>query len=255
MISSPSNPRIKHLVRLRTRRARDADGVTLVEGHAELGRARDAGVRIRAVFHDPGVVDASRFPTALEVVAVSPAALAKVAMRSSTEGFVAVVDRPGTALADLVPGARPLVLVVEAVEKPGNLGAMLRTADAAGVGAVLIADPTTDLANPNVVRASLGCVFTVPAAVAPAGDVISWMRGHSIRLCATTPAGEVGLFDADLTGPLAIAIGAEHAGLGAELLAAADLKIRIPMAGTADSLNASVAAGIALFEAVRQRRA
>ncbi|NND84339.1 MAG: RNA methyltransferase [Acidimicrobiia bacterium] len=254
MIASPQNKRIKHLTTLRKRRIRDAEVVTLVEGLTEFQRASQAGAVVREVYFDPTVVDEARFAAAAATFAVSPEALAKAAMRDSTEGFVAVVEQPGTALDSLDLPPDPLVLVVEAVEKPGNLGAMLRTADAAGVDAVLVADPETDVWNPNVVRASLGCVFTVPIGVGSTSEVLAFLSSKGIRVCATTPDTDTSLYDSDLTGSVAIAIGAEHDGLSPAFLEAADLPVRIPMAGAADSLNASVSAAVALFEAVRQRR-
>ncbi len=253
MITSTSNPRIKHLIRLRKRRDRDAEGVTLVEGLTELRRAAAADVPIRSIYYNPDVADASRFPEAFEVHTVSAEALGRTTMRDSTEGFVAIVECLTPSLGELSLGPAPLLLVVEAVEKPGNLGAMLRTADAAGVDAVVMADPATDIWNPNVVRASLGCVFTVPIAVATTPEVTAWLRADGIALCATSPDAEQTLYDADLTGRVAIAVGAEHAGLSPVFMGEADIPIRIPMAGAADSLNASVAAAVALYEAVRQR--
>lgn len=255
MISSTANPRIKHLIRLRRRRDRDREGVTLVEGLTELHRAATAQVPIRSIYYNPDVADASQFPEAVEVLKVTAEALGRATMRDSTEGFVAVVECRTPSLGDLRIGPEPLLLVIEAVEKPGNLGAMLRTADAAGVDAVVMADPATDIWNPNVIRASLGCVFTVPIAVATTAEVTAWLGAGGIALCATSPDAEQSLYDADLKGSVAIAVGAEHAGLSPAFLEAADISIRIPMAGAADSLNASVAAAIALYEAVRQRTA
>lgn len=254
MIASPQNKRIKYLTTLRRRRTRDAEAVTLVEGLAELRRASDAGAVIREVYFDPSVVDEVDLPPAGTTFETSPEALAKAAMRESTEGLVGVVEQPSTELAHLHLPSEPLLLVVESVEKPGNLGAMLRTADAAGADAVLVADPRTDVWNPNAVRASLGCVFTVPIGVGSTDDVLTFVGSHGVRLCATTPDTSLDLFDADLTGALAIAVGAEHRGLSGAFLRAAASPVRIPMAGSVDSLNASVSAAIALFEAVRQRR-
>jgi RNA methyltransferase, TrmH family len=145
-------------------------------------------------------------------------------------------------------------LVAEAIEKPGNLGTMLRTADAVGCDAVIVADPTTDAFNPNVVRASTGTLFTVPLAVSSTPELLTWLRGRSVAVAATTPDTDVLLWDADLTGPVAVVVGAEQYGLSPAWLEQADLRIRIPMAGRADSLNAAMASGIVLYEAIRQRR-
>ncbi len=224
-----------------------------MEGLTELRLAASAGVSIRSVFHDPALADVSLFAGAHEVIATSPDALARAAMRGSTEGFVAVVDQRECSLAALDTHPDPLVLVIESIEKPGNLGAMLRTADAAGASAVIVADPTTDVWNPNVIRASLGSAFTVPIGVGSTSEVLGWLLDRHISLCVTTPGADHSLFDTDLTGAVALAIGAEHAGLSSAFLEAADHPVRIPMFGTADSLNAAVAAAISLYEAVRQR--
>jgi RNA methyltransferase, TrmH family len=147
----------------------------------------------------------------------------------------------------------PLLLVAESIEKPGNLGTMLRTAEAAGAAGVIVADPTTDPFNPNVVRASLGTLFTVPLAVADSAAVVAHLRRHGVRILAATPAGAVAHHAADLTGAVAIVIGSEQYGLTDTWLDAADQRVVIPMPGSVDSLNAAMAAGVLLFEAVRQR--
>jgi TrmH family RNA methyltransferase len=158
-------------------------------------------------------------------------------------------------LADLaLPAPDPVVLVCERVEKPGNLGAMLRTADAAGVEALIAADPVTDWGNPNLVRASKGTVFSVPVASDPTADVLAWLDRHGIALVATTPDTDLDFTDVDYTGPVAIAVGAEKYGLTDRVLDHAAHKVRIPMVGKANSLNVATSAAIVLYEAVRQRR-
>src|SRR5690606_16644614 len=152
-----------------------------------------------------------------------------------------------------LPAVTPLVLVCEAVEKPGNLGAMLRTADAAGVHAVVAADPVTDWGNPNLVRASKGTVFSVPVASDPTDAVVAWLERTGTPLVAATPEGEVEHTEVDYTGPVAVAVGAEKHGLGPALLAAARHRVRIPMQGRANSLNVATSAAILLYEAVRRR--
>jgi TrmH family RNA methyltransferase len=147
----------------------------------------------------------------------------------------------------------PLYLVVEAIEKPGNLGTLLRGADAAGCAGVIVCDPVTDLFNPNVVRASTGVIFSVPCVVAEKERALEWLRGKGVRIVATTPAADTLYTDADLRGPLAVVMGGEQYGLSEFWLKNADLPVRIPMAGQADSLNVAMAAIITLFEAVRQR--
>ncbi len=268
VITSPANPRIKDLVALRRRRDRERSGTTLLEGYEELAVALADGVVPLGLYHCRELMrdavaqgDAVRRVAALgvPVTRLSRAAFEKAAYREGPDGFLAVVPQPGGALGDLdavLAGAQvPFVLVCEHVEKPGNLGAMLRTADAAGVHAVIAADPVTDWGNPNVVRASKGTVFTVPVAQAPTSQVLAWLAARGIPLVATTPDTDLVHTDAPLTGPVAIAVGAEKTGLSAEALSGASCRVRIPMAGRADSLNVSTSAAIVLFEAVRQRNA
>lgn len=260
VVSSPHNPRVKHLVRLRDRRERDRTGAFLVEGGRELRRALDGGVPITELYvcpplfpggDDGGVVAAAREAGA-DVVELTGAAFAKASYRDRPDGLLAVARRPSTAL-DRLRLADAFLLVVESIEKPGNLGTMLRTADAAGMNGVVVSDPTTDPFNPNVVRASLGALFTVPLAVGSTPETIAALRGAGVRLVATSPAGGPAPWEVDLTGPVGIVVGAEHEGLSDAWLAAADVRVRIPMAGRVDSLNAAVAAAVTVFEAVRQR--
>jgi RNA methyltransferase, TrmH family len=259
-LTSPSNPRVKELVALRRRRARDGGAVTLVEGHAELVMALDAGVRPRSLFWCPALVDPDQLGTVdraaglgAEVVRLGREAFAKVAYRQSPDGWLAVVPAVPSALGRLALDARPLLLVCEGVEKPGNLGAILRTADAAGVTAVIAAGPVTDWGNPNLVRASKGTVFSVPVASAGSSEVLDWLADRSLPVVAATPDAETLLVDADLTGPVAIAVGSEKDGLSGPWLARAATRVRIPMLGRADSLNVATAAAILVYEAVRQR--
>ena len=262
-ITSSSNPQIKDLVRLRDRRHRDRSGTFVVEGYREVTRALDAGVEIerlyisRDLFLGPNEdeVIARVAELGAPVIDVAPDPFTKAAYRDRPEGLLAVATQFETSLDSLELAPEPLVLVVEGIEKPGNLGTMLRTADAAGCEAVIVCDPTTDPFNPNVVRASTGMLFVVPLAVASSEDAIEWLRSKRITTFATTPDATMLHTDADLTGGIAIVVGTEQYGLSDMWLEQADHRIRIPMAGAADSLNAAMAAGIALFEAVRQRNA
>ena len=261
-ITSPSNPRLKGLVALRRRRAREQSGTTLVEGYEELRLALDAGVVPRAVYHcddlmlDPAaqrdVLDAAR-ALGSDVVRLSRTAFERTAYREGPDGFLAEVPAPGVALDELDLGPHPLVLVCEGIEKPGNLGAMLRTADAAGVDAVVAVDPVTDWGNPNVVRSSKGTVFSVGVAATDLPGLLRWLGGHGIRLIATTPDTPTLHTQADLTGPVAIAVGAEKHGLTDAALEAAHTRVRIPMAGLVNSLNVATSAAVVVYEAVRQR--
>ncbi|HEV2375644.1 MAG TPA: TrmH family RNA methyltransferase, partial [Streptosporangiaceae bacterium] len=182
-----------------------------------------------------------------------PAVFAKLAYRESPDGWLAVVSAVRTDLGRLALGERPLVLVCEGLEKPGNLGAILRTADAAGVAAVVAADPATDWGNPNVVRASKGTVFSVPVATASSDEALHWVAEQGLRLVATTPGGGVPLTEADLAGPVAVAVGSESHGLSPRWLARAEVALQIPMFGQADSLNVATAVAVVAYEAVRQR--
>jgi TrmH family RNA methyltransferase len=266
-ISSPQNPRVKQLVKLRDRRSRDEAGVFLVEGYREIRRAMEKGAKIRELYYSPDWFLGANEPELIsraaaagaESVELSKEAFAKAAYRERPDGLLAVAPQWKTTLAELgasLPAdgaAPPFLLVVEAIEKPGNLGTILRSADAAGCHGIIVCDPVTDLFNPNVVRASTGVLFSVPCAVAEGPEVAAWLRGRKIRIAATTPAAALLYTEADLRGPLAVVMGSEQYGLSEFWLKNADLCIRIPMAGQADSLNVAMATIIALFEAVRQR--
>jgi TrmH family RNA methyltransferase len=260
-IESVENPKVKDAVRLRERRAREKAGRFLVEGAREILRALGAGLRPVTLFVDPAVVAASETgsraleaarATGVRPFELSRAAFAKIAMREERDGVVAVFPIPDVAPERLRLGPAPLVLCVAGVEKPGNLGAVLRSADAFGVDA-LVVEGGADLWNPNVVRASLGCLFTVPLAEVPAGRLVPWLREARLRIVASTPEGGVAPEEVPLTGPVAIVLGGEERGLDAATLADADTRVHIPMHGSIDSLNVSVAAGVLLYEAVRQR--
>jgi TrmH family RNA methyltransferase len=263
IITSPANARLKSLLALRRRRAREDAGLTLIEGYDELSLALDAGVVPRTVYHCPELMldpvlqqDVLRRVQALgsDTQQLGRAAFEKVAYREGPDGFLAVVDSVVRSCADLSVGPAPLALICQGVEKPGNLGAMLRTADAAGVEAVVAVDPVTDWSNPNLVRASKGTVFSVPVASAGAPEALTWLADHGIALAATTPDTDLDYTDVDYTGPVAVAVGAEKYGLTDEILDAAEYKIRIPMAGRANSLNVATSAAVVIYEAVRQRR-
>jgi RNA methyltransferase, TrmH family len=259
-ITSPANPRVKQLVALRRRRARDEAGVTLVEGRAEIELALAAGVRPRSLYYCPALASpggpdlaARAREVGADVVRVGRPVFEKVSYREGPDGWLAVVPAVEMSLAHLVLGPRPLIVACAGLEKPGNLGAILRTADAAGVVAVIAADPVTDWGNPNVVRASKGTVFSVPVASATSAEVLAWIAAHSLQVVAATPDAAQLVTEADLTGPTVIAVGAEQAGLPGDWLDRADVRVRIPMFGRADSLNVSTSAAIILYEAVRQR--
>jgi TrmH family RNA methyltransferase len=260
-LTSPSNPRIKAVARLRDRRERQASGQTLVDGARELRRALEAGIAvIEAFVCEPLLAgeDARMALTALRdrrvpLTTVSPAVFAKIAFGDRTEGLVAVITTPPLALDAIRLPADALVVVIEDVEKPGNVGAILRSADGAGANAVIAASPRTDLGNPNVIRASAGTIFAVPLAAAPTAEVIAWLREREVRILAALVDGGRPYTDADLTGPVALVVGAEAEGLGGAWQGPGIEAVHVPMLGIADSLNVSVTAAVLLYEARRQR--
>ncbi len=260
-ISSLQNPRVKQLVKLRDRRPRDEAGVFLVEGYRELRRALEKGVRFQEVYFSPEWFLGENEPALLEQAAAAGAALfelskdafGKVAYRERPDGLLGVAPQWKRTLSDLSLPASPFLLVVEAIEKPGNLGTILRSADAAGVDAVIVCDPVTDIFNPNVVRSSTGVLFSVPVVIADSQTVHGWLKEKGIRSAATTPSAQALYTATDLRGPLAIVMGSEQYGLSDFWLRESDAQVRIPMAGQADSLNVAMATIITLFEAVRQR--
>jgi TrmH family RNA methyltransferase len=262
-LQSRQNPRVQSLARLRERAARDATGRFLVEGERELGRALGRAGTVEEIYFCPEYFRAGRggdLPGRAEKAGVplcqlAPAAFDKVSRREGPDGWLGVARAWPHGLEDLGATNLSLVLVAEGVEKPGNLGALLRGADAAGAQAVLVCDPVTDLFNPQVVRNSQGALFSVPVAAADAATILAFLRARGLAVVAATPdVTAPAYWDADLRGPLAVVVGAESAGLSAAWLAAATTRVRIPMAGAADSLNVSVAAALVLFEAARQRR-
>ena len=267
LLSSPQNPRIKQLVRLQQKAsARRALGLTLVEGLRELSIAVAAGGSVAAVYVCPELAGETGRRAVQRLFAGAPAApewlevtrpvFEKVAYREGSDGVLAVLRTPARTLASLPLPANPLLLVLEAVEKPGNLGAILRTADAAPLDAVLVGDPRTDLYNPNAIRASIGCVFSVPVVAAPMTDILEFMREKQIRSYAAALApGAVPYTACDFRAPTALLLGTEAEGLSDATRAACDETIIIPMMGRIDSLNVSVAGAVLAFEAVRQRQA
>jgi len=260
-ITSLQNPRIKQLVRLRDRRPRDEAGVFLVEGYRQIRRALEKNIRLAELYFSPEWFLGENEPALIEQARVAGAqifeltkdAFAKVAYRERPDGLLVVAPQWRNTLESLSLKKEPFLLVVEAIEKPGNLGTILRSADAAGVDAVIVCDPVTDIFNPNVVRSSTGVLFSVPVVIAESQLARAWLRERGVRAVATTPAAETLHYDADLRGPLAIVMGSEQYGLSEFWLKESDARVRIPMAGQADSLNVAMAAIITLFEAVRQR--
>ncbi len=254
-ITSTANPRIKAFAKLKTARDRRTTGLFLIEGRREVARAIAAHVDIETLLLCPELLNGPLLvPPDIETVELAPDPMARVAMRENPPGSIAVARQFDTSLDQLALGSDPLLLIAERIEKPGNLGAMMRTADAVGVDAIVVADAITDIFNPNVVRASQGALFSVPIAVASSGAAIAWAAANSISIVGGYPSANTELWAVNMTGPTALLIGAEDVGISSVWSNVA-MPVRIPMAGAADSLNASVSAAVLLFEAVRQRRA
>ena len=258
-VTSAQNPKFKNLLSLQEKsRTRREQGLFVVEGRRELEHCLEAGFRARTVFVREDLLPELE-PLAARAgcpaVLLSPALYAKAAYREGTEGIIAEMEAQERRLEDLALGEAPLVVVLESVEKPGNLGAVLRSADAARADAVLVCDPRTDLWNPNLIRASLGGIFTVPTVSCTSEEAIAWLRARGIRILTAQLQDSSWYYDIDMTVGTALVMGTESTGLTDAWRAAADAHIRIPMLGRLDSLNVSVSAAILLFEAVRQRNA
>lgn len=261
-ITSIHNPRIKSLAKLKKRSERDDQGVFLVEGYRPITRALAAGFAFRQIYYCPewflGSNEKKVLETAqkagAELVRVGKEAFVKIAYRERPEGLLGVGKQWHTSLHDLQLSDNPFVIVVEAIEKPGNLGTILRSADATGAEAVIVCDAVTDLFNPNVVRASTGVMFTTPTVITDSKNAIDFLRQKGIRSLAATPAAKELYTDVDLTQPVAIVMGSEQFGLTGLWLDNCDLPVRLPMAGVADSLNVSAATVAIAYEVVRQRK-
>lgn len=265
LISSLQNARIKELVTLGKRRDRDERRVTIVEGTREIGHALRARIVPLEVYLCPELATGPENQALIAhceqlarqrlttLIHVTPTVFAKIAYREESGGLLLVIPYVTKALAHLPVASAPFFTVIEGVEKPGNLGAILRTADAAGVDGVIVCAGATDVHNPNVVRASLGALFTVPLAEASTPAVIAWLHQQQIRIVAASPEGTQEYTAPDYKAPIAVVMGSEADGLAPAWLAAAHAVVRIPMRGVVDSLNLSAATAILLYEVVRQR--
>jgi RNA methyltransferase, TrmH family len=266
-LSSPQNPQVKALVRLRQRRARDQEGLTVIEEPLVLRRAWESGYPLLAVYYSPELMTAPAKElledlraairagqTSLKLVELNAGLMRKAAYRDQPEGLLAVARQQIRRLEDLVLRDKPLLVVLENIEKPGNLGAALRIADGAGADAVLVTGDGTDLFNPNVLRASRGAFFSVPAVHCHIGEARDYLHERGLKVLASTPGATASYTNADLTGPVAVVLGCEHDGLSEAWLKDDGAQaVRIPMRGHGDSLNVATAAAIILYEAVRQR--
>ena len=252
-ITSAQNPRIKQLLALQLKsQLRRHEGLFVVEGRRELMHCLNAGYEVDSLFVCPALYDGDMVP-ARASFSLPLALYEKVAYRGSTEGVMAIVRQQLLGLDDLQLPQKPLIVVLEGVEKPGNLGAVMRSADAAKADAVIVCDPLTDLFNPNLIRASIGAVFTVPVVACSSSECIAFLKQRNIRILTAQLQDSHLYYDTDMRQPTAIVMGTESTGLTQQWRQAADAHIRIPMLGQLDSLNVSVSAAILLFEAVRQR--
>ena len=259
-ITSVQNEGIKRVVRLRDRRGREARGLTIVEGVREVRQAMRAGWTIQrayvcrdGAYHCPRELTDELAAAGVTTLETTPEVYRKMCYGERTEGVLAVVEPVARTLEDLELSANPLVVVMESVEKPGNLGAVLRTCDGAGVDALVVCDERTDLFNPNIVRASLGAVFTVPVAACTSREAAEFLTARGIRSFAAVVQATGHYFEKDLSGPCAIVLGSEQDGLSDFWRQHATDQVRIPMRGKLDSLNVSVSAAIMIYEALRQR--
>ena len=256
-ITSVQNPRVKHLLALQQKSAeRRRTGLFVVEGRRELKHCMEAGFEVDTVFWCPAVEAGAEPLPPLDGVSlfeVSRQVYEKIAYRGGTEGLIATVHARNMTLNDLQLPPQPLIVVLERVEKPGNLGAILRSADASGVSAVIVCDPLTDLYNPNLIRSSVGTAFTVPCVACSSEECIDFLKQHSIQILTAQLQDSHLYYDVDMRRPTAIVMGTEATGLTTQWREAADAHIRIPMLGRIDSLNVSVSAAVLLYEAVRQR--
>ena len=261
-ISSTQNPEIKELITIKEKKkGRSSSGLFVLEGIREFTIAREAGYEFEKFFCCPDIISeemvdkcTNYFPN-VPLISVSKSVYERIAYRGKTEGWIALGYSKEHRLTDLPPlSEKPLILVAESPEKPGNVGALLRTADAAQLSAVLIADPISDLYNPNTVRSSVGCLFSVPVATASSSEIIAFLRDRDIAIYSATLQDSGAYVDQDYTGASALVVGAESTGLTKIWRDEADAKIKIPMAGKIDSMNVSVSAAILIFEAKRQRK-
>ena len=257
VITSVQNPRIKQLLALQQNSSdRRKSKRFVVEGQRELQHCIDAGLQIDTVFYCPEMVPQFNVQFSafnFQLTTVSSYVYSKIAYRGSTEGIIAIVHPPKSSLADLEEKEKGLFVILERVEKPGNLGAILRSADAAGVTAVIVCDPLTDLYNPNLIRSSIGAIFTVPTVACTSAECIAWLKQQGIQILTAQLQDSSAYYDIDMRRPTAIVMGTESTGLTPIWREAANAHIRIPMLGKLDSLNVSVSAAILMYEAVRQR--
>lgn len=255
-ITSFQNELIKKAQALREAGGRREQGMTIIDGAREIKRAFESGIELDKIFYVGGQQEALLKQLAskkIRFIEVNDKVMEKLSYGERHEGIVALAKTPFLTLKDLKLTAHPLLVVLESLEKPGNLGAILRTCDAVGVEAVLVCDPKTDVYNPNAIRSSTGAVFTIPVVCTNQEDIFSFLKSKRIKTCAATPSAQKTYTKVDFKGAWALVLGSEDKGLTDFWLLAADSTVKIPMRGQADSLNVSITAAIILYEAIRQR--
>ncbi len=259
LVTSAQNPKIKDLLALQEKsKERRKKGLFVVEGRRELLHCIEAGYEPYTIFICPEIISRADFDEITSIcrcnfIEIPGQLYDKVAYRGGTEGVIAEIRCKEMSLEALELKENPLIVVLESVEKPGNLGAVLRSADAAGADAVIVCDPLTDMYNPNLIRSSIGAIFTVPIAAASSEETIKWLKDNKIKIFTAQLQDSEWYYDTDMKGGTAVIMGTEATGLTDVWRQAADAHIKIPMLGRLDSLNVSVSAAILLFEAVRQR--
>lgn len=254
-ITSLQNPRIKHIVKLRDdKKTRKQDGLMLVEGCDEIQLALASGHKPQTILSAPELALRQLPFDSAETLTLSRPVFEKISYRDNPDGWLAIFPIPQRTLESVtLLTEKPLIIIAESIEKPGNLGAILRTADATNADAILLCDPRVDAWNPNVVRASRGAIFSVPIVECDNASALKWLKSKAMRILAATPSADKIYSHVDMTQPTAIAVGTEDEGLTDFWLAHADEKIKIPMLGKVNSLNVSVSTALVLYEAVRQR--
>lgn len=266
VLSSLQNPRVKRLVKLRDRSEREATDQFIIEGYRELLRAVESGYPIETLFICPELFLGENEPSLIQLIIgkggrlwnCSEPVFRKISYRDRPDGLLAIAPQQHLKLQDLdkkmLHNQSPFLVVAEAIEKPGNLGTILRSSDAVGLDGLIVCDRCTDIYNPNVVRASVGTLFTVPVVEAEGQETLDWLKSKGIAILAATPSAAMEFTDVKMTGPLAIAVGTEQLGLSKRWMEQADIQVRIPMCGIADSLNVAMATTLLLYEALRQRK-
>lgn len=257
IITSLQNQTIKDLIKLEKARERKKQDLIIIEGRHEISLALEAGIKITKLFLCISFNSDVNFKVEVSpdiIEQVSDEVFLKISHRESPDGYIAIAKRPNIELNNVKLNKNPLIVILESLEKPGNIGAIIRTCDATGVDAIIVNEPKSDIFSPNVIRASLGSIFAKQIVVAGRGETKKWLKANKISTFATTPHTQTDYLDVDYSKPSAIIIGTEHEGISEDWINDVDHKIRIEMKGNIDSLNASVSAAVVLFEAVRQRR-